>query len=79
MPWFALEDSKGQLLKEGTLTTCKRIYHPASNSGLQMLNIVTVDLGEELFETQLASTSVLADGQTVYLSLIHICRCRRAI
>tara|TARA_B100000686_G_scaffold11330_1_gene11258 strand:- start:63 stop:2141 length:2079 start_codon:yes stop_codon:yes gene_type:complete len=68
VPWFALEDSEGQLLKEGTLTTCERIYHPASNSGLQMLNIVTVDLGEELFETQLASTSVLADGQTVYSS-----------
>ena len=68
VPWFALEDSEGQLLKEGTLTTCERIYHPASNSGLQMLNIVTVDLGEELFEKQLASTSVLADGQTVYSS-----------
>ena len=68
VPWFALENSEGQLLKEGTLTTCERIYHPASNSGLQMLNIVTVDLGEELFEEQIASTSVLADGQTVYSS-----------
>jgi len=68
VPWFALENSEGHLLKEGTLTSCQRIYHPSSNSGLQMLNIVTVDLGEELFEEQIASTSVLADGQTVYSS-----------
>jgi len=68
VPWFILESGAGALLQEGTLTSCERVYHPSSNSGLQMLNIVTVDLGEELFEEQLGSTSVLADGQTVYSS-----------
>ena len=68
VPWFVLETSDGALLQEGTLTSCERVYHPSSNSGLQMLNIVTVDLDEELFEEQIASTSVLADGRTVYSS-----------
>lgn len=68
VPWFVLESGAGALLQEGTLTSCERVYHPSSNSGLQMLNIVTVDLGAELFEEQLGSTSVLADGQTVYSS-----------
>ncbi len=68
VPWFALEANNGALLQEGTLTSCDRVYHPSSNSGLQMLNIVTVDLDEELFEERVTSTSVLADGQTVYSS-----------
>ena len=68
VPWFVAETSDGAPLEEGILTSCDRIYHPPSNSGLQMLNIVTVDLGAELFEDQIASTSVLADGETVYSS-----------
>ena len=68
IPWFALENARGRLIEEGTLTPCDRIYHPPSNSGLQMLNIITVDLSEEQLGDKLLSTSVLADGQTVYSS-----------
>ena len=68
VPWFALENAQGSLIREGTLTPCDRIYHPASNSGLRMLNVITVDLSEETLGEKLDSTSVLADGQTVYSS-----------
>ncbi len=68
IPWFALENARGGLLREGTLTPCEQIYHPASNSGLRMLNIITVDLAGKQLGEELASTSVLADGRTVYSS-----------
>ncbi len=68
IPWFALENARGGLIREGTLTPCEQIYHPASNSGLRMLNIITVDLAGKQLGEELASTSVLADGQTVYSS-----------
>ena len=48
VPWFVLENGRGELVQEGTLTTCNRIYHPTSNSGLRMLNVVTIDLETEL-------------------------------
>ena len=68
IPWFVLENGRGRLVGEGTLTPCDRIYHPPSNSGLRMLNIVTIDLGGEIAPSKIAATSVLADGQTVYSS-----------
>lgn len=68
IPWFALENARGGLIREGTLTPCEQIYHPASNSGLRMLNIITVDLAGKQLGEELASTSVLADGRTVYSS-----------
>ena len=67
VPWFVLENGRGQLVQEGTLTTCNRIYHPISNSGLRMLNVLTIDLETELSPHE-HTTSVLADGQTVYSS-----------
>ena len=68
IPWFALENAGGRLIREGTVTPCDRIYHPPSNSGLEMLNIITVDLSEKLLGDNVVSTSVLADGETVYSS-----------
>ncbi len=67
VPWFVLENGRGQLVEEGTLTPCNRIYHPSSNSGLRMLNVVTIDLETEPSPYD-HTTSVLADGQTVYSS-----------
>ena len=67
VPWFVLENGRGQLIEEGMLPSCNRIYYPPSNSGLRMLNIVTIDLQAQL-STDVTATSVLADGQMVYSS-----------
>jgi hypothetical protein len=68
LPYFVLEDGRGRVLDEGTLTDCSQAYHPADFSGLNMLNVVTVDLSDGLRAGTVDSTSVLADGQTVYAS-----------
>lgn len=67
LPFFVLEDGAGNVIDEGTLVDCERAYHPADFSGLNMLNVVTVDLrGGGLSAPD--AVSVLADGQTVYAS-----------
>ncbi|MCB0991519.1 MAG: beta-propeller domain-containing protein [Acidimicrobiales bacterium] len=67
LPYFVLEDGSGTVIEEGTLVDCNRAYHPTDFSGLNMLNVVTIDLrGGGLAAPD--AVSVLADGQTVYAS-----------
>ncbi|MDG2114047.1 MAG: beta-propeller domain-containing protein, partial [Actinomycetota bacterium] len=68
LPYFILEDGRGRVVDEGTLVDCERAYHPTDFSGLQMLNVVTLDLSGDGLAGVLDATSVLADGQTVYAS-----------
>lgn len=68
LPYFILEDGRGRVLNEGTLVECDRAYHPSDFSGLQMLNVVTIDLAAQGLAGAIDGTSVLADGQTVYAS-----------
>ena len=68
LPYYVLEDGKGQTLAEGTLVECDRAYHPVEFSGLQMLNVVTIDLAGDGLAGDVGGTGVLADGQTVYAS-----------
>ena len=67
LPYFVLEDGRGRVIDEGTLVDCENTYHPDEFSGLNMLNVVTVDLAGEGLSAPDA-VSVLADGQIVYAS-----------
>ncbi len=65
LPFYILQDAEGRQLADGDLVTCENAYHPEEFSGLNLLSVVTFDLGGEgLAATQ--GTGVLADGQTVY-------------
>lgn len=65
LPFFILQDAEGRQLADGDLVACENAYHPEEFSGLNLLSVVTFDLGGEgLASTQ--GTGVLADGQTVY-------------
>ncbi len=65
LPFFILQDAGGRQIAEGDLVACENAYHPEEFSGLNLLSVVTFDLGGEgLASTQ--GTGVLADGETVY-------------
>ena len=67
LPYYVLEDGRGRTLDEGTLVDCNNTYHPTDFSGLNMLNVVTIDLAGDGLSSPDA-VSVLADGQIVYAS-----------
>lgn len=67
LPYFVLEDGAGRVLDEGALVQCDGTYHPDDFSGLNMLNIVTIDIAGDGLSAPDA-VSVLADGQIIYAS-----------
>ncbi|MFQ5554578.1 MAG: beta-propeller domain-containing protein [Acidimicrobiia bacterium] len=66
VPYFVMTDGTGKTLAEGSLVQCERANHPVEFSGLGMLNVVTVDLGNGLDIVD--AMGVLASGETVYAS-----------
>ena len=66
IPYFVIADSDGAVTAEGTLFDCDRAAHPAEFSGLDMLSVVTIDLGSGLDVVD--ATGLVATGQTVYSS-----------
>jgi hypothetical protein len=66
VPYYVVSDDDGDVIDEGSLVACERAHHPASFSGLDMLSVLTIDLGEGLFPVD--ATGVLATGSTVYAS-----------
>ena len=66
IPYFIVTDPDGEVTGEGTLFDCSRATHPEEFSGLNMLSVVTVDIGEGLEVVD--ATGVLATGETVYAS-----------
>lgn len=67
LPYYVLEAADGSTISEGTLVDCEQAYHPEEFSGLNMLNVVTIDLRGDGLGAPDAS-AVMADGQTVYAS-----------
>ncbi len=67
LPYYVLESADGSTISEGTLVDCEQAYHPEEFSGLNMLNVVTIDLRGDGLGAPDAS-AVMADGQTVYAS-----------
>lgn len=66
IPYYVVADGDGRVTDEGTLFDCDRAAHPREFSGVDMLSVVTIDLGDGL--ELLDATGVLATGDTVYSS-----------
>ncbi len=66
VPYYVLENASGQVIAEGSLLDCSRAHHPEEFSGLSMLNVVTVDLGNAMSVDD--AVGVLASGDIVYSS-----------
>jgi uncharacterized secreted protein with C-terminal beta-propeller domain len=66
IPYYIVSDSDGRTTDQGTLFDCNRASHPEEFAGLNMLSVVTIDLGNGL--EVIDSTGVLANGSTVYAS-----------
>ncbi|MGF1617335.1 MAG: beta-propeller domain-containing protein [Acidimicrobiia bacterium] len=66
IPYYIVSDASGRTTDQGTLFDCNRASHPEDFAGLDMLSVVTIDLGEGL--EVIDSTGLLANGNTVYAS-----------
>ncbi|MCP4964305.1 MAG: hypothetical protein GY926_03630 [bacterium] len=66
VPYFVLENSAGRVIDEGSLLDCSRAHHPEEFSGLEMLNVVTIDIANDLNVDD--AVGVLATGDIVYAS-----------
>jgi len=66
VPYYVLENASGRVIGEGSLLDCSRAHHPEEFSGLSMLNVVTIDLGNSMSIDD--AVGVLASGDIVYSS-----------
>ena len=66
LPYFVTKDGMGRVIDEGTAVSCGRAHHPEEFSGLDLLSVMTIDLGGGLRVVD--NTGVLAGGETVYAS-----------
>jgi hypothetical protein len=66
IPYYVVTDADGDVTKEGVLFDCERASHPEEFSGLNMLSVLTIDLGNGLDVVD--SAGVLANGDTIYAS-----------
>lgn len=66
IPYYIVTDADGNVTDEGLLLSCDRAAHPEEFSGLDMLSVVTVDLGAGLDVVD--GTGLMATGDTVYAS-----------
>ena len=66
IPYYVVTDVDGHVTAEGTLFDCDRANHPQEFSGINMLSVVTIDLGNGFDVVD--GTGVLATGDTIYAS-----------
>ncbi len=66
IPYYIVQNARGDVTDQGTLFECSRAAHPKEFSGLNMLSVVTIDLSQGLAVVD--STGILANGETVYAS-----------
>jgi uncharacterized secreted protein with C-terminal beta-propeller domain len=66
VPYYILEDASGNVLDEGNLLGCTRAHHPEKFSGIEMLNVVTIDMTNDMAIDD--AIGVLAGGDIVYSS-----------
>jgi hypothetical protein len=70
IPYYVITDADGIITDEGVLFDCDRAAHPEEFSGLDMLSVVTIDIGNGLEVVD--ATGVLATGDTVYASAANL-------
>ena len=68
LPGFRLADATGDTLDEGRLVDCARIWAPSHYSGPGTLSVTTIDIAASGLAGPRDTTSILADGTTVYAS-----------
>jgi hypothetical protein len=66
LPSYAVKGRRGETLARRSLVGCRDVLRPRVYSGLGLLTVLTIDLDKGLAITD--SSSVLADGRTVYAS-----------
>lgn len=66
VPYYILEDASGNVLREGNLLDCTSAHHPEEFSGIEMLNVVTIDMSGNMAIDD--AIGVLAGGDIVYSS-----------
>ena len=66
VPYFVLTNASGNVIDEGAMVACDRARHPEEFGGLDMLTVMSIDLGRGLRVAD--AIGVLATGQTVYAS-----------
>jgi hypothetical protein len=66
VPYYILENGSGNVLSEGSLLDCSSANHPEEFSGVEMLSVVTVDMGRDMNISN--AVGVLASGNIVYAS-----------
>ena len=67
-PGFRLTDATGETVDEGPLVDCSRIWVPPHYSGPGTLSVTTIDIAAAGIAGPHDTTSILADGTTVYAS-----------
>ena len=66
VPYYVLTNASGDAIDEGPMVDCDRARHPDEFGGLDMLTVMSIDLGRGLRVAD--ATGVLATGHTVYAS-----------
>ncbi|MDJ0952679.1 MAG: beta-propeller domain-containing protein [Acidimicrobiia bacterium] len=66
VPYYILENASGRVLSEGSLLDCSSAHHPEEFSGIEMLNVVTIDMANDMAIDD--AVGVLASGDIVYSS-----------
>ena len=69
LPSYVHETADGTLT-DGLLVDCDRVSHPTEFAGFSTLSVVTVDLSAPMVAPD--TTSVLADGETIYAGGGHL-------
>ncbi|WP_419837231.1 beta-propeller domain-containing protein [Candidatus Poriferisodalis sp.] len=68
LPNFILRDEAGEPVDAGHLGDCDRFWAPTRYAGPGTLSITTVDIAENGLAGPMDTTSIAADGSTVYAS-----------
>ncbi len=66
VPYYIVEDGRGNVVDEGNLLDCENAYYPAEFAGFTMLSVLTMSLEDGVDPTN--SVGVLAGGETLYAS-----------
>jgi uncharacterized secreted protein with C-terminal beta-propeller domain len=66
VPYYIVEDARGNVVSEGSLLDCSSAHHPEEFSGIEMLNVITVDMDNDMGIED--AVGVLASGDIVYSS-----------
>lgn len=68
LPRYQLRDAGGTVIDSGQLVDCDRTWAPAHYAGPGTLSVTTIDIAGDGLAGSIDTTSILADGSTVYAS-----------